>query len=98
MSGTTIISAATWTGISQKLLISESLGVTCIYLNPIFESHENHRYNTANYRKVDPLLGTNQDFAELCAEAKKLGISVILDGVFSHTGADSIYFNKFCQL
>ncbi|MCI7804085.1 MAG: glycoside hydrolase family 13 protein, partial [Oscillospiraceae bacterium] len=82
-------------GIAQKLPYLKSLGVTCIYLNPIFESHENHRYNTANYRKVDPLLGTNNDFRALCAEAKRFGISVILDGVFSHTGADSIYFNKF---
>ncbi len=84
-------------GIVQKLPYLESLGVTCIYLNPIFESHENHRYNTANYRQVDPLLGTNQDFARLCKEAARFGISVILDGVFSHTGADSIYFNKFCR-
>ncbi len=84
-------------GIVQKLDYLESLGVTCIYLNPIFESHENHRYNTANYRQVDPLLGTNQDFARLCTEAMRHGISVILDGVFSHTGADSIYFNKFCR-
>ena len=82
-------------GIQEKLPYLADLGVTCIYLNPIFESHENHRYNTANYRKVDPLLGTNEDFKQLCAEAKKYGISVILDGVFSHTGADSIYFNKF---
>lgn len=82
-------------GIIQKLPYLNDLGVTCIYLNPIFEAHENHRYNTANYRKVDPLLGTNQDFARLCSEAARYGISVILDGVFSHTGADSIYFNKF---
>ena len=82
-------------GIQEKLPYLADLGVTCLYLNPIFESHENHRYNTANYRKVDPLLGTNEDFASLCAEAKKLGISIILDGVFSHTGADSIYFNKY---
>lgn len=82
-------------GIKEKLPYLKSLGVTCIYLNPIFESHENHRYNTANYRKIDPLLGTNEDFKTLCDEAKKYGISIILDGVFSHTGADSIYFNKF---
>lgn len=82
-------------GIQSKLTYLEELGVTCIYLNPIFESHENHRYNTANYMKADPLLGTNEEFSELCAEAKKHGISVILDGVFSHTGADSVYFNKF---
>ncbi len=82
-------------GIKQKLEYLKELGVTCIYLNPIFEAHENHRYNTANYRNVDPLLGTNEDFSQLCTAAKELGISVILDGVFSHTGADSIYFNKF---
>lgn len=82
-------------GIRSKLPYLNKLGVTCIYLNPIFESHENHRYNTANYMKADPLLGTNEEFAELCKEAEKYGISVILDGVFSHTGADSIYFNKF---
>ncbi len=82
-------------GIRSKLDYLKELGVTCIYLNPIFESHENHRYNTANYRKVDPLLGTNEDFKKLCQDADEYGISVILDGVFSHTGADSIYFNKF---
>ena len=84
-------------GIVQKLGYLESLGVTCIYLNPIFESHENHRYNTANYRRVDPLLGTNMDFQRLCTECARHGMQVILDGVFSHTGADSIYFNKFCR-
>ena len=84
-------------GIQSKLDYLEGLGVTCIYLNPIFESHENHRYNTANYMKADPMLGTNEEFAELCREAKKHGISVILDGVFSHTGADSVYFNKFSR-
>jgi 4-alpha-glucanotransferase len=82
-------------GIRSKLEYLRDLGVTCIYLNPIFESHENHRYNTANYRNVDPLLGTNEDFKKLCQDADEYGISVILDGVFSHTGADSIYFNKF---
>ncbi|WP_303825135.1 glycoside hydrolase family 13 protein [Ruminococcus flavefaciens] len=82
-------------GIQSKLPYLKSLGVTCIYLNPIFESHENHRYNTANYMKADPLLGTNDEFEELCREAEKYDISIILDGVFSHTGADSVYFNKF---
>lgn len=81
-------------GIEEKLGYLESLGVTAIYLNPIFEAHANHRYNTADYEKADPLLGTNEDFARLAAEAKKRGISLILDGVFSHTGSDSKYFNK----
>ena len=82
-------------GIIEKLPYIHELGVTVLYLNPIFESHENHRYNTANYEKIDPLLGTEEDFVELCEKAKELGIDIILDGVFSHTGADSIYFNKF---
>lgn len=81
-------------GIIQKLDYLEDLGVTCIYLNPIFESHSNHRYDTANYSNIDPMLGTEEDFKELCAEAKKRGIRIINDGVFSHTGADSIYFNR----
>lgn len=82
-------------GIEQKLPYLESLGVTIIYLNPIFESHSNHRYNTADYFKVDPSLGTQDDFKSLCSAAKKRGISIILDGVFSHTGDDSIYFNRY---
>jgi len=81
-------------GIQQKLPYLRDLGVTCIYLNPIFEAHANHRYNTANYLKADPLLGTNEEFAELCAAASAVGIRIILDGVFSHTGSDSLYFNK----
>ncbi|MCQ2463099.1 MAG: glycoside hydrolase family 13 protein [Clostridia bacterium] len=82
-------------GITQKLGYLEELGVSIIYLNPIFESHSNHRYDTADYEKTDPLLGTEKDFKRLCSEAHKHGISVILDGVFSHTGADSRYFNKY---
>ena len=81
-------------GIKQKLPYLADLGVTWLYLNPIFEAHANHRYNTADYLKADPLLGTNEDFADLCAEAKRQGIRIILDGVFSHTGSDSVYFNK----
>ena len=82
-------------GIEEKLPYLKSLGVTCLYLNPIFEAQSNHRYDTANYEKIDPLLGTEKDFSNLCKSAEKLGISVILDGVFSHTGDDSIYFNKY---
>ena len=82
-------------GIEEKLPYLYSLGVTCVYLNPIFESHENHRYNTANYERIDPMLGTEADFVSLCEKAGRLGIRIILDGVFSHTGADSIYFNKY---
>ncbi len=81
-------------GITSKLDYIASLGVTIIYLNPIFEAHSNHRYNTADYMKIDPLLGKEEDFVELCEEAKKRGIRIILDGVFNHTGSDSIYFNR----
>lgn len=81
-------------GIRQKLGYLQSLGIGCIYLNPIFEAHANHRYNTADYKKADPLLGTNEEFAALCADAAAHGIRIILDGVFSHTGSDSVYFNR----
>ena len=81
-------------GITDKLDYLQSLGVTCLYLNPIFEAHSNHRYDTADYRRVDPLLGTEEDLRALCAAARARGIRVLLDGVFSHTGADSVYFNR----
>ena len=80
-------------GIEMKLPYLKELGVTCIYLNPIFEAHSNHRYDTADYMKIDPLLGDYDDFVSLCKEAEKFGMKILLDGVFSHTGADSIYFN-----
>ncbi len=81
-------------GITEKLDYLASLGVTCVYLNPIFEAHSNHRYDTADYTKIDPLLGDAEDLKTLTAAAKQRGIRVVLDGVFSHTGADSIYFNR----
>lgn len=81
-------------GIREKLPYLSSLGVTALYLNPIFEAHSNHRYNTADYTKIDPLLGTEEDFIRLCREAEGFGISILLDGVFSHTGSDSVYFNR----
>ncbi len=81
-------------GIRQKLPHLARMGVTTIYLNPIFEAHSNHRYNTADYRRIDPLLGNQEDFVRLCREAKEMGIGIMLDGVFSHTGSDSIYFDR----
>ena len=81
-------------GIEGKLDYLQSLGVTCLYINPIFEAHSNHRYNTADYRRIDPMLGTAADLRSLCAAAKERGIRILLDGVFSHTGSDSRYFNK----
>ncbi|QAA35422.1 glycoside hydrolase family 13 protein [Clostridium manihotivorum] len=81
-------------GIVKKLSYIKSLGVTTVYLNPIFESPSSHKYDTSNYKNIDPMFGDDNIFKELCGEAKKLGIRLILDGVFSHTGSDSIYFNK----
>ena len=82
-------------GIQEKLPYLKELGVTILYLNPIFEAASNHRYDTSDYMKIDPFLGDKKDFETLVENAKTLGISVVLDGVFNHTGDDSIYFNKY---
>ena len=80
-------------GITSRLPELAAMGVTVLYLNPIFESASNHRYNTADYCAIDPMLGTEADFRRLCQRAKALGLRVILDGVFNHTGSQSRYFN-----
>lgn len=80
-------------GVEEKLDYLSSLGVETIYFCPIFEASENHRYGTADYSRVDPMLGNNEDFTHLCEEAHKRGIRIILDGVFNHTGFVSRYFN-----
>ncbi len=82
-------------GIAERMDYIKSLGVNILYLNPIFEARSSHRYDTADYLNVDPILGGNDAFDVLISEAKKRDIRVVLDGVFSHTGADSKYFNKF---
>lgn len=81
-------------GVRAKLPYLKEMGVSVIYFNPVFESESNHRYDTGDYKKIDPLLGTNEEFEAFCREAEREGIRVILDGVFSHTGANSRYFNK----
>lgn len=80
-------------GITGKLDYLKSLGVTTVYLNPIFEAASNHRYNTADYLAIDPMLGNEEDFQTLCREAHKRGMRILLDGVFNHTGSISRYFN-----
>ena len=82
-------------GIREKLGYLTSLGVTVLYLNPIFKAYSNHRYDTGDYMTIDPILGTEEDLAALLADCKARGIRVILDGVFNHTGDDSLYFNKY---
>lgn len=81
-------------GIIDKLPYLKKLGVGALYLNPIFEAPSNHKYDTADYHRVDAMFGDNDTFRALCQEAARFGIGVILDGVFSHTGSDSVYFNK----
>ena len=80
-------------GITAKLDVLAEMGVTTLYLNPIFEAASNHRYNTADYSRVDPMLGTEEDLRTLCTQARQRGIRVMLDGVFNHTGSQSRYFN-----
>ena len=80
-------------GIAEKLGYLSALGVGVIYLNPIFKAYSNHRYDTADYLKIDEALGTEDDFKCFCEEAHAHGIKVILDGVFSHTGSNSRYFD-----
>ncbi|MDR2354565.1 MAG: 4-alpha-glucanotransferase [Clostridiales Family XIII bacterium] len=82
-------------GIREKLSYLRSLGVTILYLNPIFEAASNHKYDTGDYMKIDPGYGDEAVFRSLAKEAQDCGISIVLDGVFSHTGADSLYFNKY---
>ena len=81
-------------GITEKLPYIASLGTTILYLNPISKSFSSHRYDTGDYKTPDPMLGTVEDFKVLCREAHKLGMRVILDGVYSHTGSNSLYFDK----
>lgn len=82
-------------GVKKKLEYIKSLGVSVIYFNPIFDSPSCHKYDTGDYEKIDPMFGDEEIFKDLCSEAEKLGMRIILDGVFSHTGSDSKYFNKF---
>ena len=82
-------------GVIEKLDYLKELGVSVIYLNPVFEAPSNHKYDTADYKNIDTMFGSSETFRDLCEKAGRLGISVILDGVFSHTGSDSIYFNRY---
>ena len=81
-------------GIIEKMDYIADLGTTILYLNPISKSFSSHRYDTGDYKTPDPMLGTTEDFKALCDAAHAHGIRVILDGVYSHTGSNSLYFNK----
>ena len=81
-------------GVMDRLDYLKELGVTAIYFNPIFRARSNHKYDTGDYETIDPSFGTREDFEALCERARALGIRILLDGVFSHTGSDSRYFNR----
>ena len=81
-------------GITEKMDYIASMGATILYLNPIGKSFSNHRYDTGDYKTPDPMLGTLEDFQAMCEAAHKRGIKVILDGVYSHTGSNSLYFDR----
>ncbi|XOQ37774.1 MAG: Aamy domain-containing protein [Lactococcus sp.] len=80
-------------GIIDKIPYLKSLGVTALYLNPIFESRSSHRYDTSDYLKIDPVLGSEADFKQLVDTLHQEGMHLILDGVFSHVGRNSKYFD-----
>ena len=82
-------------GIIDKLPYLKTLNVSTIYLSPVFEAHSSHKYDIADYSKVDSMYGTLDEFSDLIKKAKRLGMKIIIDGVFNHTGSDSVYFNKY---
>ena len=81
-------------GLRERLPELDELGVTVVYLNPIFAAPSNHRYDTSDFAVVDPDLGTNEDLAALVDDAEALGIRIVLDGVFNHVSSDSPYFDR----
>lgn len=85
-------------GIEDKLKYIAGLGVNAIYLCPIFKSNSNHRYHTVDYFEIDPVLGTLEDFDRLIKKAHKLGIRVVLDGVFNHCSRGFFQFNSLMEL
>src|SRR5258708_37064993 len=85
-------------GIQDKLPYTKQLGVTAIYLNPIFAARSNHRYDTADYNIIDPMLGTQADWDALVKAAQAQGIHVILDGVFNHVSSDGVLFDRYHRL
>lgn len=81
-------------GVISKLPYLAELNVKVLYLNPIFKAYSNHKYDTEDYEEIDPMFGTEEDFTQLCADAEKLDIKIVLDGVFNHVGSSSKYFNR----
>ncbi|MBQ3081902.1 MAG: glycoside hydrolase family 13 protein [Clostridia bacterium] len=94
LANNTFFGGTLW-GVAEKLDYLKSLGVTCIYLSPVFKAYSNHKYDTGDYMQVDEMFGGDEALKHLFDEAAKYGIGVILDGVFNHVGDDSLYFDKY---
>ena len=84
-------------GVIDKLDYIKELGANTIYMTPVFRAASNHKYDTADYRNIDPHFGSNADYARLSREAAKRGIRIIADASFNHTGSDSVYFDRFAK-
>lgn len=84
-------------GIVEKFDYLLDLGITALYLNPIFQSSANHRYHTVDYYKIDPRLGTMDDFKALLDVAHSNQVKVIIDGVFNHSGRGLFQFNDILE-
>lgn len=82
-------------GVAQKLDYLKDLGVTTLYLSPIFKAYSNHKYDTGDYLQIDEMFGGEEAFSHLLRELKRRNMRLILDGVFNHTGDDSEYFNRY---
>ena len=82
-------------GIIDKLDDIQELGANTIYMTPVFKAASNHKYDTADYKTIDPAFGSNADFERLTAEAAKRGMRVIPDTSLNHVGSDSLYFDRY---
>lgn len=82
-------------GVAEKIDYLKSLGVGVIYLNPIFKAYSNHKYDTGDYMQVDQMFGGDEAFDHLVKKANEADIKIMLDGVFNHTGDNSLYFDRY---
>lgn len=95
--GDTQLLGGTIRGIHEKLEYLETLGVTCLYLTPIFASDTAHKYNTFDYYRIDPQFGSFEEFRAMVEEAHRRDIRVIIDGVFNHCGVEFFAFKDLCR-
>jgi len=79
-------------GLAGRLDELQDLGIGALYLNPVFQAPSNHKYDTADYLRIDPAFGSEQDFRHLVQECRRRGIRVLLDGVFNHSGTGLFAF------